>query len=213
MKRFMALTIAAFYILSANVYAADLSVNGKEVSTDVEIKDDTSMMPLRALLEALNYSVGWNSETKTVEAESEITLENDGDLADAKPIYGLGNYFTSENFTGDVYLNNIAENGGVSIANVTFDQGCINNWHVHDHVQILMGTMGVGYAQMEGQEAQLIKAGDVIVIPAGIKHWHGATHNSQFTHISVSGPVVEGMEAFGTQWLEPVSKEDYDKLS
>ncbi len=213
MKRFMALTIAAFYILSANVYAADLSVNGKEVSTDVEIKDDTSMMPLRALLEALNYSVGWNSETKTVEAESEITLENDGDLADAKPIYGLGNYFTSENFTGDVYLNNIAENGGVSIANVTFDQGCINNRHVHDHVQILMGTMGVGYAQMEGQEAQLIKAGDVIVIPAGIKHWHGATHNSQFTHISVSGPVVEGMEAFGTQWLEPVSKEDYDKLS
>lgn len=213
MKRFMALTIATVSILSANVYAADLSVNGKEVSTDVEIQNDTSMMPLRALLEALNYSVDWNSETKTVEAESKITLENDGDLADAKPIYGLGNYFTSENFTGDVYLNNIAENGGVSIANVTFDKGCINNWHVHDHVQILMGTMGEGYAQMEGQEAQLIKAGDMIVIPAGTKHWHGATHNSQFTHISVSGPVAEGMEAFGTQWLEPVSKEDYDKLS
>jgi quercetin dioxygenase-like cupin family protein len=71
-----------------------------------------------------------------------------------------------------------------------------------------MGTMGEGYVQMEGEDAQLIKAGDVVVIPAGTKHWHGATHNSQFTHISVSGPVVD----YNTEWLEPVSQEEYDKL-
>lgn len=192
---------------------ANLCVNGTTVSSDVSIENDKSMYPVRSLLEAIGYTVDWNSETKTVNANSDITLQNGGDLADAKPIFGLGDYFPSENFTGGVYLNSIANNGGVSIANVTFDKGCINNWHVHDHVQILMGTMGEGYAQMEGQDAQLMKAGDVVVIPAGTKHWHGATKDSQFTHISVSGPVVDGMDAFGTQWLEPVDQEEYNNLN
>lgn len=212
MKRFLLTSMACVWFLSANVYAAGLNVNGKNVNTDIEITDDRAVLPVRDLLEALNYSVNWDNTNKTVTANSAITLESDGNLSDAKPIYGLGNFFESENFTGGVYLNNIAENGGVSIANVTFEKGCINNWHIHDHVQILMGSMGKGYAQMEGEEAQLIKAGDVVVIPAGTKHWHGATKNSQFTHISVSGPVADGMEAFGTNWLEPVSQEEYQKL-
>lgn len=66
---------------------------------------------------------------------------------------------------------------------------------------------------MEGQDVQLMKAGDVVVIPAVTKHWHGATKDSQFTHISVPGPVAEGREAFGTRWLEPVNQEDYEKLN
>lgn len=217
MKRFILTTAVIATLALANVYGADLKINGENVDTNVEIIDGKAMIPARDLLESLNYSVQWDNETKTVDAQSsggsEITLENNGDLAEAKPIYGLGELFPSENFTGDVYLNNIANEGGVSIANVTFDAGCINNWHVHDHVQILMGIMGEGYCQMEGQNAELIKVGDVVVIPAGTKHWHGATHDSQFTHISVSGPVVEGMEAFGTNWLEPVSQEEYDKLN
>lgn len=217
MKRFILTTAVIATLALANVYGADLKINGENVDTNVEIIDGKAMIPARDLLKSLNYSVQWDNETKTVDAQSsggsEITLENNGDLAEAKPIYGLGELFPSENFTGDVYLNNIANEGGVSIANVTFDAGCINNWHVHDHVQILMGIMGEGYCQMEGQNAELIKVGDVVVIPAGTKHWHGATHDSQFTHISVSGPVVEGMEAFGTNWLEPVSQEEYDKLN
>lgn len=217
MKRFILTTAVIATLALANVYGADLKINGENVDTNVEIIDGKAMIPARDLLKSLNYSVQWDNETKTVDAQSsggsEITLENNGDLAEAKPIYGLGELFPSENFTGDVYLNNIANEGGVSIANVTFDAGCINNWHVHDHVQILMGIMGEGYCQMEGQDAELIKVGDVVVIPAGTKHWHGATHDSQFTHISVSGPVVEGMEAFGTNWLEPVSQEEYDKLN
>lgn len=217
MKRFILTTAVIATLALANVYGADLKINGENVDTNVEIIDGKAMIPARDLLESLNYSVQWDNETKTVDAQSsggsEITLENNGDLAEAKPIYGLGELFPSENFTGDVYLNNIANEGGVSIANVTFDAGCINNWHVHDHVQILMGIMGEGYCQMEGQDAELIEVGNVVVIPAGTKHWHGATHDSQFTHISVSGPVVEGMEAFGTNWLEPVSQEEYDKLN
>jgi quercetin dioxygenase-like cupin family protein len=208
MKRFLALTTAMAMLATTNSFAANLTVNGKEVNTDVEIVNDTSMLPVRNMLEALNYNVGWDGETKTVTAESDIMLENEGALENAKPIYGLGDKFETDKFTGDVYLKALADNGGVSIANVTFDKGCINDWHVHDHVQVLMGTMGEGYVQMEGEDAQLIKAGDVVVIPAGTKHWHGATHNSQFTHISVSGPVVD----YNTEWLEPVSQEEYDKL-
>lgn len=211
-KRILTMAAIVTTIFSTNAYAAELKIDGKTVDAQVEIIDDTTMIPARNILESLNYTVQWNSETKTVDAHSKITLENNGDLKDAKPIYGLGEFFETNNFTGDVYLNNLANEGGVSMANVTFDKGCINKWHVHDHVQILMGTMGEGYCQKEGEAAQLMKVGDIVVIPAGVKHWHGATHESQFTHISISGPVAEGMEAFGTNWLEPVSDEEYSKL-
>ncbi len=136
------------------------------------------------------------------------SAENSGALKDAEPIFGLGEKFDTDKFTGDVFLKLIADEGGVNISNVTFEKGCINAWHVHDHVQILLGTAGEGYVQKEGGEAELIKAGDVAVIPAGTKHWHGATHTSQFTHISVSGAVVD----YNTKWLEEVSREDYDRL-
>ena len=212
MKKHFLLALTCSAVLSVNTYAAELNVNGKTVNTGIEISNDQTIMPLRALLEALNYNVGWDSSTKTVVANSDITLENEGSLANAKPIFGLGKENPSENFTGKVYLNSLANNGGVSIANVTFDKGCINKWHIHDHVQILMGAMGEGYAQIEGEDAQLITVGDVVVIPAGTKHWHGATKSSQFTHTAISGPLAEGMEEFGTEWLEPVDKDNYNSL-
>lgn len=199
-------------------------INGSKLDTNVEINNGTAVAPVRTIFEALGYTVNWNGTNKSVIAENEntakneenntlgFTFENDGKLEDAKPLFGLGDEFATENFTGTVYLNSVANEGGVSMANVTFEKGCINKWHVHDHVQILMGVMGEGYCQKEGEDAQLIQVGDVVVIPAGVKHWHGATHESQFTHMSVSGPVVEGMEAFGTKWLEPVSDEEYSKL-
>ncbi|MDO4302247.1 MAG: cupin domain-containing protein [Clostridia bacterium] len=215
MKKLILGTMIASTLFSVRTFAGEINVDGQRVDTNVDITDGKAVVSARDLLEAMNYAVNWDSETKTINAQnnSNVTLDNKGDLEDAKPIFGLGDYFKADTFTGDVYLNNIANEGEVSIANVTFDEGCINDWHVHDHVQILMGTMGRGYAQMEGQEAEEINVGDVVVIPAGTKHWHGAAKDSQFTHISVSGPVAEGMEAFGTNWLEPVDKAEYDKLS
>ena len=214
MKKFIVGAIITASILSSQVYGNEINVDGQKVDTNVEINNGKAMVSARDLLEAMNYAINWDSETKTVNAKNNnsITLNNKGNLADAKPIYGLGDYFKANTFTGDVYLKNIANEGGVSIANVTFEKGCINDWHTHDHVQILMGTMGKGYAQMEGQEPQEIGVGDVVIIPAGTKHWHGATHDSQFTHISVSGPAIEGMGDYGTKWLDPVNKADYDKL-
>lgn len=204
------------------INSPSVTINGNKIDTKVEINNGIAIAPVRAVLEALGYTVNWNGADKTVVAENTakneenntlgFTLENDGELENAKPLFGLGDEFATENFTGTVYLNSVANEGGVSMANVTFDKGCINKWHVHDHVQILMGTMGEGYCQMENEDAQLMTVGDIVVIPAGVKHWHGATHESQFTHMSISGPVVEGMEAFGTEWLEPVSDEEYSKL-
>lgn len=199
-------------------------INGNKVDTNVDINNSRAVAPVRAILEALGYTVNWDETNRTVIANNNITeedqdnnilgftLENNGNLEDAKPLFGLGDEFATDNFNGKVYLNGVANDGGISMANVTFDKGCINKWHIHDHVQILMGVMGEGYYQNEGEEAQLIEVGDVVVIPAGVKHWHGATHESQFTHMSISGPVVDGMEAFGTEWLEAVSDEDYSKL-
>lgn len=127
-------------------------------------------------------------------------------------IFGVGeeNPF-GEFFTGKSYLNMLTTES-VVIANVTFEPGCRNNWHIHHAEegggQILLATNGEGWYQEEGKPARKLTPGSVVEIPAGIKHWHGAAKNSQFTHIAVEVPAVNG----SNEWLEPVSDEEYDKL-
>ena len=114
-------------------------------------------------------------------------------------------------FTGTSYLNMISLEG-VVMGNVTFEPGCINNWHIHQADQgggqILLVTGGRGWYQEEGKEAQELHAGDVVNIPAGVKHWHGAAKDSWFVHISVEVPG----ENKSNEWLEPVSRDDYNQL-
>ena len=94
-------------------------------------------------------------------------------------------------------------------ANVTFEPGCRNNWHIHHKGgQILLVTSGRGYYQEWGKPAQELKAGDVVNIPAGVKHWHGAASDSWFAHIAIAVPA----EGASTEWLEKVSDEEYSKL-
>lgn len=127
-------------------------------------------------------------------------------------IFGVGEENPyGEFFTGKSYLNMLTTEG-VPIANVTFEAGCRNNWHIHHAEegggQILLATDGEGWYQEEGKEARKLTPGSVVVIPPGVKHWHGAAKNSQFTHIAVEVPAVNG----SNEWLEPVSDEEYDKL-
>ena len=75
-------------------------------------------------------------------------------------------------------------------------------------VQILICTAGEGWYQEEGKDPQELKEGTVIVIPQGVKHWHGAKKDSWFAHIAVEVPG----ENTSNEWLEPVSEEDYNKL-
>lgn len=115
-------------------------------------------------------------------------------------------------FKGTSYLNMISKNPACPIGNVTFEPGCRNNWHIHhatkDGGQILLVTGGRGWYQEWGRPARELKAGDVVQIPANVKHWHGAARDSWFVHLAVE---VHGENA-KTEWCEPVSDEDYNKL-
>ncbi len=121
-----------------------------------------------------------------------------------KPLFGKGvdNVNYAQYFVGNSYVNGMAQD----IVNVTFEPGCRNNWHIHNHsVQVLLVTDGEGFYQEWGQEKRLLKAGDVVVIPEGAKHWHGASSSSWFSHVSVS----MNQEGAMTEWLEKVNDEDY----
>ena len=95
-------------------------------------------------------------------------------------VFGMGepNTAFAQYFIGNSYLKPVAKTENVLIANVTFEPGCRNNWHVHKSTknggQILLCVEGEGWYQEEGKPAQGLKPGDVVTIPANIKHWHGA---------------------------------------
>ncbi|MCI9112141.1 MAG: cupin domain-containing protein [Eubacterium sp.] len=114
-------------------------------------------------------------------------------------------------FIGKSYLNMLSTEG-VVIGNVTFEPGCRNNWHIHKADkgggQILLCTGGKGWYQEWGKPAQELNAGDVVHIPAGVKHWHGAAKDSWFVHIAVEVPG----ENTSSEWCEPVSDEEYNNL-
>lgn len=131
-------------------------------------------------------------------------------------IFGKGepNDAFAQYFIGNSFLNPLTdfENDTVFIANVTFEPGCRNNWHIHhaskNGGQILLCTDGEGWYQEEGKEAISLTPGSVIVIPANVKHWHGAKKDSWFSHLAVEVPG----ENTSNEWCEPVSKEEYEKL-
>ena len=114
-------------------------------------------------------------------------------------------------FIGQSYLCPLTTEG-VFIGNVTFEPGCRNNWHIHRAKagggQILLCTAGRGWYQEWGKPARELQPGDAVVIPAGVKHWHGAAKDSWFAHLAVEVPGEET----GNEWLEPVDDEQYGKL-
>lgn len=128
------------------------------------------------------------------------------------PIFALGeeNPF-GQYFAGQSYLKMLCTEG-VGIGNVTFEPGCRNNWHIHHAKkgggQILLCTAGKGWYQEWGKPAQQLHPGDVVKIPAGVKHWHGAAKDSWFAHLSVEVPGEET----SNEWLEPVDDQSYNAL-
>jgi len=121
---------------------------------------------------------------------------------------GEKNEAFAEYFKGQSYLNMLTTEG-VSIANVTFEPGCRNNWHIHHKGgQILLCTAGKGYYQEWGKPAVQLKPGDVINISPEVKHWHGAAPDSWFAHLAVEVPAENSCN----EWLEPVSDEFYNSL-
>jgi len=93
--------------------------------------------------------------------------------------------------------------------NVTFSRGAHTYWHIHHKTcQILVAESGRGYYQIWGEPVKELRPGDVVTIPEGVKHWHGAAPNSMFQHIAIMEPVKDA----STEWLEAVDADSYNAL-
>ena len=140
----------------------------------------------------------------------------DKETFDKANVFGLGaeNSAFAQYFIGNSYLNPLTEpgQGSIALANVTFEPGCRNNWHIHHAKtgggQILICTAGSGWYQEEGKAPVSLEPGTVIVIPPEVKHWHGAAKDSWFAHLAIEVPA----EGSSNEWLEAVSEEDYNNL-
>jgi 4-carboxymuconolactone decarboxylase len=123
-------------------------------------------------------------------------------------IFPKGEKTPADYFTGTAWLKVLVpkdETGSYTIGDVRFEPGCRNNWHTHPAGQILLITDGKGFYQERGKPARPLAKGDVVVIPAKVEHWHGATKESNFTHIAVTNIISN----VAVEWLEPVTDDEY----
>jgi len=125
---------------------------------------------------------------------------------------GAPNDAFAQYFVGQSYLAPVSVEQ-VPVFNVTFEPGCRNNWHIH-HAdkgggQMLICVGGRGYYQEWGKDPVEMTPGSMVNIPEGVKHWHGAAPDSWFSHLAIEVPG----ENASSEWLEPVSDEQYGKLS
>ena len=126
-------------------------------------------------------------------------------------IFARGDKASADYFTGSAWVNTLVpkdETGSYVVANVVFEPKTRTNWHTHPAGQILLITEGKGYYQERGQSARLLAKGDVVVIPSHVEHWHGAAHDSGFTHIAISN-IKDGVPV---TWLDPVTDLEYNAL-
>ena len=142
------------------------------------------------------------------------TTEADGKAAfQQEMIFPIGepNTAYAKYFIGNSYLAPISKEQ-IPFNNVTFEPGCRNNWHIHRATkgggQMLVCVAGKGWYQEEGKPAVQMLPGDVIHIPANVKHWHGAATDSWFAHLAFEVPG----ENTSNEWLEPVTDEEYRRL-
>ena len=129
-----------------------------------------------------------------------------------KNVFAKGSLLENNpNFSGEAWLEmfvTAADSMDCTVGNVTFAPGVRNNWHAHPGGQILLCTSGKGLYQEKGGAIRELHPGDVVNIMPGVKHWHGAAPDSWFSHLAVEVPG----ENCRSQWCEPVSEEEYQKL-
>lgn len=179
-------------------------------------KNGVTKQEMAELLTHLAFYAGWPNAWAAFNQAKEVYAEDLKDPANAHGgMFGLGqpNDAYAQYFIGQSYLNVLSKPGDpLAISNVTFEPGCRNNWHIHRAAsgggQVLICVDGEGWYQEAGKPVQSLKPGDVVEIPANVKHWHGAKQNSWFSHLAFGIPGTET----SNEWLEPVDDEAYGKL-
>lgn len=156
-------------------------------------KNFFGFMILAALLVLAAGNQAWAAEQKIIRNGEQASIKG-----------------PEQNFTGTVRIeplypanNQMRSSGGL----VTFEPGARSNWHVHPVGQVLLVTSGVGRTQEWGKPIQEVKPGDVIICPAGVKHWHGASPTNAMTHISICEEAEPGKVV---EWMEKVTDEQYN---
>ena len=122
-------------------------------------------------------------------------------------VFAKGKKITNDNFTGNVWLENLIQADSLNqnaVGSVTFEPGARSRWHTHPAGQILLAIDGVGYYQEKGQPKKILRKGDAIKCPADIPHWHGASTDTKFVQVAITG-----REKGETIWLDAVTDKEY----
>lgn len=181
-------------------------------------KNGVTRTEIAEILTQIAFYAGWPKAWGAFRLATEVWNDS-SDKADAREkfeqemIFPVGdpNDAYAQYFIGQSYLAPVSTEQ-MNIANVTFEPGCRNNWHVHHATkgggQLLICVAGTGWYQEWGKPARKLRPGDVVNIPANVKHWHGAAKDSWFAHLAMA---PDG-DNTSNEWLEPVSDEEYGKL-
>lgn len=127
-------------------------------------------------------------------------------------IFPKGTKLSKDWFSGDAFLHPLLakdKNNDFAMGSVTFEPGARTHWHTHPKGQVLIITEGAGFYQERGKPAQAIKKGDVVNIPEGVEHWHGASSLSKMVHIAITN--YKGEE--NVVWLNPVTDDEYNQVN
>ena len=184
-------------------------------------KNGVTKNEIAEILTHAAFYIGWPKAWAAFRMAKEVWKEDDEDGNDSAfaahkkacpfeisaPNDAFKQYFSGRSFLAPVSVKQ------VGIYNVTFEPGCRNNWHTHTAEegggQILICVAGEGLYQEWGKPAVLMKEGDTVNIPAGVKHWHGAVKDKWFSHLAVEVPGKNTANV----WQEKVSDEDYAKAN
>ena len=164
------------------------------------------------LLTHLAFYAGWPNAWAAFRMAKEVYADTD---AQHGGFFGQGepNDAYAQYFIGQSYLKRLTQpDDPLTISNVTFSPACRNNWHIHHAAsgggQVLICVEGEGWYQAWGEPARALQAGDIVEIPAGVKHWHGAKADCWFSHLAFEIPGTDT----STEWLEPVDDATFNQL-
>ncbi|WP_316838488.1 cupin domain-containing protein [Pedobacter gandavensis] len=135
------------------------------------------------------------------------SVESNSKAEEVSIIFPQGDKNTNDNFKGEVWVKSLVDADSLNetaVGNVTFAPGARSKWHLHPAGQIILAIDGKGYYQEEGQAKKILRKGDVVKCPPNVPHWHGASEDTAFVQVAITG-----RQNGATKWLQSVTEEAY----